>query len=242
MLKIKNGYNIYLYILSAIVILPILAPVLLQLSHTFPILEYPARVIYFIYSFSCHQFHHRSIHLFDYQIAWCARDVGIWLGILAGAITVKRNGYKGIPWYWLLPFVVPIALDGGIQTIATILGLDQGPYGATDGIWYVSNNFVRFVTGAVFGVGLGLVLSPFFKAYSSPIGYLKPKVVGIVLSLLLVVYVVFVQAWAATSTDYPPAQPLDLVVRTPAENLFIRRANGVCPTSGEDPFQLDCFF
>src|SRR5260221_5462908 len=149
----SNFYNWYLGILSLLVSLPVLAPVLLKLG-----LTNAAKIIYFIYSFFCHQFASRSIHLYDYQYAWCSRDTGIWFGVTAIAYLIKYRKIKPIKWYWVLPFIIPIALDGGIQTIFTILNI-QGSGSIIESPMYISNNLVRFITGPFFGIGLSLWVS-----------------------------------------------------------------------------------
>jgi uncharacterized membrane protein len=149
----SDFYNVYLALLSALVALPIIAPILLAIG-----LSGPAKLIYFTYSFFCHQFASRSINIFDYQIAWCARDTGIWLGVLIASFLVKYNKLSKLKWYWVIPFVVPIALDGGLQTIFTFLNIT--PLGDLSGLpLYVSNNLSRFMSGAIFGIGIGWWIS-----------------------------------------------------------------------------------
>src|SRR5690606_38304083 len=115
----KNFYNIYLTFLGFLVSLPILAPVFMHLN-----LILPAKVIYFIYSFFCHQFSTRSIHIYDYQLAWCSRDTAIWFSFFITALLVKFNILPKLRWYWTIPFVIPMALDGGLQTIYTLFNLN----------------------------------------------------------------------------------------------------------------------
>lgn len=247
----KNFYNWYLIVLTALVTLPILAPFLLYIG-----LETPAKYIYFVYSFFCHQFDHRSIHVYDYQYAWCARDTAIWFGVWAVALYTKFSDIKPIKLYWLLPFVVPIALDGGIQTVYTILDINPAGVNAGDPL-YISNNFSRFVTGAIFGIGLSLWTSPTFKEVLPQVTKLKlpNKQVFITFSILIALiigYIFSIQAWSLTSNDYKPKGTLDAVVRTPSRDFFTRRAHAICPTDGdvENNYQnpadnllaLDCFF
>lgn len=237
-------YAIYLSSIAVIASAPLLAPILLKLSENQQLFLWPARAIYFIYSFTCHQFAHRSLHLFDYQFAWCARDTGIWLGVLLTAIYMRHRQAQPIPWYWMLPFVIPIALDGGIQTIATMLGLDS-IMGATGDIVYVSNNFTRFVTGAIFGIGMSMVFSSYIADKVKDVNFDIPylKTLRHVLALVAVCIVAFaglVQAWAWTSPLRPPSDALDSAVKTPPDNLFARREHGACPTPDVDPLAFDC--
>lgn len=235
-------HNAFIGVIAIIAILPILAPILLKLSETYQVFLWPARSIYFLYSFTCHQFHHRSLHLFDYQIAWCARDTGIWFGILAGSIYAKRADVPNLPLYWAIPFIIPIAMDGGIQTVATVLGI-QNPVGVTGDILYVSNNFTRFLTGSIFGLGMGLVIAPYLKDAYPKFAQLERSYLGklaLMMIPLLVFYVLLVQAWRLTSTIVFPSDALDAAVKTPATELFLRRQNGACPTEGDEVISFDC--
>lgn len=240
-----NAYTIYVVFLLAVSLLPILAPVLLKISETLPIFQLPAKIIYLVYSFTCHQFAYRSIHAFDYQFAWCARDTGIWLGVLFVALFAKH--IKTLAWYWLIPFVLPIALDGGIQTIATMLGVSV--IGPTGDPLYISNNFVRFLTGAIFGIGISLWISPFmYEAFadkaeqlkSQAMAWRKNKFVVAGIGSIIVVYILLVGLWAITSPKYKPTDFLDSAVKTPVMDFYIRRANGPCPADPKDLLKLDC--
>ena len=147
-----NMYNLFLVFLVVLNVLPWLAPVFTHLGW-----KAPAKVIYSVYSFLCHQFAWRSIHVADHQCAWCARDTFIWGAVLAIALIVKLYRVKALKWYWVIPFVIPIALDGGVQTIAALVGFrSEEPY-------YISTNMMRMATGGTFGIGLGLWMMPTLK-------------------------------------------------------------------------------
>lgn len=241
----KNPFNWFIVVLITLNILPILAPIFRYWGW-----EWAAKPIYFIYSFTCHQFAHRSLHIHDHQCAWCTRDMAIWGSMLVVALIVRKYDLRrGIKWYWVLPFLLPIALDGGIQTIATMLGID--PYGASNGAIYISNNFLRAITGAIFGTGLALWLMPNINAgFAKGPRVLKASnwslrhtalasIVGIVIA-----YVGMVALWAQTSPNYPPENLLDFQVKTPVnQEFFVRREHGSCPANAlSDPLALDCFF
>jgi uncharacterized membrane protein len=236
----KQLYNWYLVLLTFLVSLPILAPMLLHFG-----LTGHAKIIYFIYSFFCHQFSTRSIGVFEYQYAWCARDTGIWIGIWVIALLVKLNKIKGIKWYWLIPFVIPIALDGGLQTIFTVFNI--GPSGVLLGDpLYVSNNLVRFITGSVFGVGLSLYLSPLIKdelkAEKTQDQKNLFKIIIVILGLVPV-YLGMIFIWNSTSSINTPTDFADSAVKIPVDDFFVRRADAICPSDGvEEFFTFDCFF
>lgn len=149
----RNIFNFFIVFLGILVFLPIIAPIAASFG-----LYWISEPIYFIYSFMCHQFHWRSIHINGHQVAWCTRDTFIWGAFFATALALKYNFFKtGLKWYWIFPFIIPIALDGGIQTIATIFGFGSGDQ------FYLSTNMMRMITGTIFGIGLGLIMASYIK-------------------------------------------------------------------------------
>lgn len=243
----SSFYNLYLVFLGAIITLPILGPIFLFLG-----LELPAKIIYFIYSFFCHQFASRSINIFDYQIAWCARDTGIWFAFFFAALLVKLNKLPKLKIYWVIPFIIPMALDGGLQTIFTYLNLS--PDGVLTGEpLYVSTNLTRFITGSVFGFGVSWWLSQQIKETSNTRKQNEEESkseksthlfwIGIFSVGVILVYSLLFLLWDISSTRNDPLAPLDFVVKTETEDFFVRRGNGICPTGGSgDLLGLECFF
>lgn len=250
--------NILIAILVVINILPVLAPIFQHWGW-----ELPAKVIYFIYSFMCHQIHWRSLHVYDHQCAWCARDMAIWGGVLFTAVAIKVLKIKGIKWYQILPFMIPIALDGGIQTIASVFGITGGSSAATATPLYVSTNLMRAITGGIFGIGLGAVLMPIaleieniklkekFTLFRSKIQLPYWAILPAIMALILALYMVFIQIWGATSSTVLPSNFLDSEVKAPSygSEIIERRANGICPirvdAKSDDissTLALDCFF
>ncbi len=249
--------NAFLVILILINVLPVLAPVFMAIGWTGP-----AKIIYFVFSFTCHQMHERSIHLFGYQVAWCARDWAIWLGMLLVTIAIKIWKLKGLQWYQVIPFVIPIAMDGIIQTFATLAGY-QGDYPL-----YISNNFSRVLTGGFFGIGLGVVLIPMvtnleFEKTSNTFYLFRKKlgeriklhishVITVAYISVILIYILLVQVWQITSPNYPPTNIIDSEIKFPKNGMLEiqRRKNGVCPVtintdedaSFEEFVNLECFF
>jgi uncharacterized membrane protein len=251
--KLTTFYNIYLGLITTLAALPVLAPILLKLG-----LIFPAKIIYFVYSFFCHQFATRSIHIYDLQYAWCARDTGIWTAVALTAWALKMKIVRPIKWYWVIPFSIPIALDGGIQTIFTMLNLSYT--GGLAGIpLYSSNNLVRFLTGAFFGIGLSLWISGTFiehefkdsivenKKYKLRIlnffGNSQVRSVARLMMISFVLYAFSVSIWQLTSRKVLPTDSIDSAVKLQSKNFFERRTNGICPTKGaEDLINFECFF
>jgi uncharacterized membrane protein len=181
--------------------LPFLAPVFMQLG-----LAGPARLIYTLYSFLCHQLPQRSYFLFGsnltyslpeiqsawqntldplilrqfignpqmgWKVAWSDRMVSmfasLWLFVLLWRPLGRR--LKPLPWWGLLLFLLPMALDGTSHLVSDLFGIGQGfrdsnawlailtnyafPPGFYDGdTWGSINSLMRLMTGLLFGLGI----------------------------------------------------------------------------------------
>lgn len=143
----KNILNLFLVFLIVLNIAPILAPILLHFGA-----NAPAKAIYTVYSFFCHQQHWKSLHLFDHQCAWCTRDMFIWGSMLLVLILVRRKNLQPLTFYSLVLYSIPMAMDGGLQTLGSMTGYASG------NSFYTSNNFLRMVTGTLFGGAMGLFI------------------------------------------------------------------------------------
>lgn len=185
-----------------------------------------AHVIYTIYKFLCHQRPWRSLHLFDYQVAWCTRDTFIYLSMGLSAVFATKFKIRNIKWYVPLICILPFALDGTVQLIAEINGVihDQQTF------FYASTNFMRMLTGTIFGTGAGLWLFSLLDEtieeeleYSSKVKSQKSKFRNLHYFILIVIicfvsYFTFVQVWRITSNKYKPSGLLDHVQYFPGVN------------------------
>jgi uncharacterized membrane protein len=97
-----------------------------------------ARWIYRFGDRYCHQKDHRSWTLNGNQMPVCARDIGLFIGIFIGCI-FGASYRKGIRILVLLLLLVPMAIDGGLQSITS----------------YESFNLLRLATGMIGGFGIG---------------------------------------------------------------------------------------
>jgi uncharacterized membrane protein len=223
----KNVYNVVLFIIGVLNVLPVLAPIFACLN-----VNFLARAIYYLYSLFCHQLHWRSLHVCDHQYGWCTRCTFIWFNILLTGILVKVFHIRKVNWYWLGVFFLPIALDGIIQTIATMVGLTT-----ISSIYYMSNNFIRMFTGSMFGIGFGLFIWQNLldsEGYENlkvlekkkELNVLKLTITLIFLSFAL--YFLAVVIWDQTSIIYKPENIFDFAVKTPplANDFLIRGING----------------
>ena len=100
-----------------------------------------AKSIYYIGDLNCHQLSHRSYAYNDNQMSFCARDTGIFVGLVLGFTYASRKKI-----ILTLPLVIaaliPIGLDGTIQLL-------------TD---YESTNPKRLITGLIAGIITGIAI------------------------------------------------------------------------------------
>ena len=187
-------------LLGVYVFSPFLAPVFMNAGW-----NSPARLIYFIYSWLCHQLPERSFFLFGakftyslteiqnawqntinpgilrqfigtpqmgWKIAWSDRMVSmfisLWLfGILWWPV---RRRLKRLPWWGLVLFLLPMALDGISHFFSDLAGIGMGyrysnlwlavltqrvlPTNFYLGeAWGSFNSLMRLLTGVLFGIG-----------------------------------------------------------------------------------------
>lgn len=102
------------------------------------------RLIYWIGDAQCHQIAERSYFLNGNEMPFCARDLGLFLGVAIGFGVVSFFRYKINPLFVLLG-LVPMGIDGGAQLL-------------TD---YESNNTLRMITGVIAGVVLSMMIAHF---------------------------------------------------------------------------------
>ncbi len=103
--------------------------------------------VYWIGDAECHQLANRSLFINDNQMPFCARDVGLFVGLAAASGVATFVRYKINPLF-VLAGLVPIGVDGGLQMVTE----------------YESNNLLRVATGLLAGVVLALLLAHFMFA------------------------------------------------------------------------------
>jgi uncharacterized membrane protein len=181
--------------------LPFLAPVFMKIGWTGP-----ARVIYFIYSFFCHQLPQRSYFLFGmkatyslaeiqaawqstlnplvlrqfigspemgWKVAWSDRMVSMYTSLWLFGVLWRRfeRRLPVLPWWGLVLFLLPMAVDGASHFFSDLSGIGQGfrdsnswlaaltgqvfPQSFYSGdAWGSFNSMLRLFTGILFGIGL----------------------------------------------------------------------------------------
>lgn len=100
--------------------LPFLAPILLAKGYTGA-----ANFIYTLYRAACHQLPSRSYFIMGEQVAFCQRDVAIYGSLLLGGLVfgLMRRRLKPLQLRYYVFFLVPIALDGGMQLASGLLSV-----------------------------------------------------------------------------------------------------------------------
>jgi len=124
-----------------------------------------ARYFYAVFSTVCHQYDSRSLHIFGYKLAVCARCSGIYLGFLAGVLSVpilpgKKPGNSA---RLLLVAALPMLLDIFLSTLGC----------------YESNHLIRMLSGLFFGVLSAIILAPMIERGLSELIFRHPQSQGI---------------------------------------------------------------
>jgi len=153
------------------VILPWVAPLLMQIGATGP-----ANAIYFVYQFFCHQLPERSFFLlgpqpmyslqqigtvvptadpyvlrefvgnadFGWKVAYSDRMVSMYTGFWLAAIgfAFVRNRLRPLPLWGYFLLILPMAIDGTTHFISDLSGIDQG--------FRQTNEWLAQLTGGAF--------------------------------------------------------------------------------------------
>jgi uncharacterized membrane protein len=118
-----------------------------------------SKPIYRFYATICHQYETRSLHIFGYKIAVCARCFGIYAGFFAGCLLYplifKRQKFHGLSGWCLIG--LPMALD----VFFDVTGI------------HASTIITRLATGLFFGYGAAAIILPFLISGLSEIIYTK---------------------------------------------------------------------
>lgn len=117
--------------------------------------------VYWLGDAECHQLASRSFFLNGNQMPFCARDLGLFLGLMVGFLAATFVRWK-IPPLFVLLGLVPIAIDGGLQQVTT----------------YESNNLLRVATGLVAGLVLALLFAHFLFVIDEDKAKPKPVTAG----------------------------------------------------------------
>jgi uncharacterized membrane protein len=123
-------------------LLIVIAPLSLESGEQFDSMNPLAWVVYTIGDMYCHQISDRSLYLNENQMPFCSRDLGIFIGLVAGmSFAILLNIRISILLFIFT--LVPIGIDGSLQLLTG----------------YESSNLIRLITGLMAGAGVGLIMS-----------------------------------------------------------------------------------
>lgn len=100
-----------------------------------------AAAVYWIGDLNCHQLASRSFFLNGNEMPFCARDLGLFIGLVVGMAVALLTKVRP-PVYLLALGVVPLGVDGLLQLLTE----------------YESSNPVRLLTGILAGACLALMI------------------------------------------------------------------------------------
>ena len=107
---------------------------------------------------ACHRISERSLHIDGFQLPVCARRTGIYVGLLAGWtwIAARRRSHAAqLPpraiTRALIGFIVVMGVDG-LNSTANLAGLPH---------LYETENWMRLVSGALYGIAVSALLTPY---------------------------------------------------------------------------------
>ena len=129
-------------------------------EHQFKNLGPLPHAVYWLGDAECHQLASRSLFLNGNQMPFCARDVGLFLGLVIGFFAATFVSWK-IPPLLVLLGLVPIAIDGGLQLVTS----------------HESTNPLRLATGLVAGLVLALLFAHFLFVIGEDKAKPKPAIV-----------------------------------------------------------------
>lgn len=151
-----HWFELFLIIYGLWVLLPFLAPMLMNIGWTGA-----GKAIYFFYSFFCHQLPERSLFLFGqktmysldeiqgawqstvdplvlrkflgnetmgWKIAWSDRMISFYTSVWLFALILSpfKQKVKPLPWPGFILSLLPITVDGGTHMLSDLAGIGQG--------------------------------------------------------------------------------------------------------------------
>jgi len=166
----NHWFEVFLMIYGLWVLLPFLAPVLMNIGWSGL-----GKALYFFYSFFCHQLPERSFFLFGqktmyslseiqaawqnsndpmvlrqfignetmgWKIAWSDRMISFYTSVWLFAVILLpfRQKVKPLPWWGFILFLLPITLDGTSHMLSDLAGIGQGFRDSNQWLSLLTNN------------------------------------------------------------------------------------------------------
>jgi len=98
-----------------------------------------SKQIFFALHLVCAQIPSHSFYIFGHQLGMCARNFSIYASMFIGSLifVLSKKRIPGIPWWFWILMILPMALDGTTQM-----------FGLRESTWEL-----RVLTGTLFGLG-----------------------------------------------------------------------------------------
>ncbi len=125
-------------------------------------LDFIAKPLFFALHYVCAEIPAHSFYLFGHQFGMCARNLSIYTSMFLGSLlfVLTKKRLPGIPWWFWLVMILPMALDGTTQM-----------FGLRESTWVL-----RVITGTLFGFGsIWFALPLMEKALQEPVMPLPPR-------------------------------------------------------------------
>jgi uncharacterized membrane protein len=141
---LRHWLGLLNWVLGTLLAVALLTPVLAYFG-----VEPLAGQIFRTYHAICDQIPSHSFFILGHQMAFCARNFSLYGSFWLGTMVFRfvRHRLRPLKWYYLILFLLPMALDGGTQLFG----------------WRESTNLLRVITGVLFGLGLAWFALPFVE-------------------------------------------------------------------------------
>jgi uncharacterized membrane protein len=98
-----------------------------------------SKQIFYSLHLVCAQIPSHSFYIFGHQLGMCARNFSIYASMFIGSVifVLSKKRFPGIPWWFWVLMILPLALDGTTQMFG----------------WRESTWELRVLTGTLFGLG-----------------------------------------------------------------------------------------
>ncbi|GHO67375.1 hypothetical protein KSC_062670 [Ktedonobacter sp. SOSP1-52] len=119
-------------------------------------LDVLSKPIFYTLHLVCAQIPSHSFYIFGHQLGMCARNFSIYTSMFIGSLifTLSKKRIPGIPWWFWVILMLPIAWDGLTQM-----------FGLRESTWQL-----RLLTGTLFGLGnVWFALPMMQKSLSLPV-------------------------------------------------------------------------
>ena len=160
----NHWFEIFLVVYGLWVLLPFLAPVLMNMGWSGA-----GHAVYFFYSFFCHQLPERSFFLYSlteiqavwqstsdpmilrqflgnetmgWKIAWSDRMISFYTSVWLFALILSplRQKVRHLPLKGLVLFILPLSLDGVTHMLSDLAGIGQGFRDSNEWLVALTNN------------------------------------------------------------------------------------------------------